>query len=251
MQGAQNEAVQLPKDTLEFCTTHWSVVLTARENESPQAADALFQLCRDYWFPLYAHVRRRGHDHHTAQDLTQEFFARLLEKEWLSSVAPEKGRFRSFLLAAVDHLLANQWRDERTAKRGGGQTIVSLEETKAGEERFGREPASDGAPERAFDKTWATAVLDQALSRLQQEFSGRGKAAHFQDWKIFLTREANTEDCQLSAQRLGMSPGAVTVAVHRMRERYGDLLREIVAHTVAHSSDIDDELRYLFTLLNE
>src|SRR5262245_16960765 len=124
LQSMSNEAAWR-----QFATTHWSVVLTAREKDSPQAADALLQLCRAYWFPLYAHVRRRGHDHHTAEDLTQEFFARLLQKHWLESVAQDRGRFRTFLLAALDHLLANDWRKARAAKRGAGQTVVPLEET--------------------------------------------------------------------------------------------------------------------------
>jgi DNA-directed RNA polymerase specialized sigma24 family protein len=235
----------------EFRTTHWSVVLAAGRDSLPEARAALETLCRAYWYPLYAHVRRRGHDHHAAQDLTQGFFARLLEKQWLNSVAPQKGRFRSFLLAALDHFLANEWRNAQAAKRGGGQASVSLEETRLGEERFARERASAGVPEQAFDRNWATTVLDQALARLQQEFAGRGRAAHFEDWKVFLTREATTGDCEASARRLGMSPGAVTVAVHRLRERYGDLLREAVAQTVPASTDVEDELRYLFGLLNE
>jgi RNA polymerase sigma-70 factor (ECF subfamily) len=234
-----------------FATTHWSVVLAAGRNDCPAAAEALERLCRAYWYPLYAHVRRRGHDHHAAQDLTQEFFARLLEKHWLEAVVPAKGRFRTFLLTAMDHLLANAWRDARAAKRGGGQTLLSLEEANMGEARFASEPASAAESQRAFDKSWATAVLEQALSELQQEFSARGKAARFADWKVFLTREATTLDCEASGRRLGMSTGAVAVAVHRMRERYSDLLREAVANTVAETSDVDEELRYLFALLNE
>ena len=234
-----------------FVTTLWSVVLAAREAGPPAAREALDILCRTYWYPLYAHVRRRGHDHHAAQDLTQEFFSRLLEKQWLNSVAPEKGRFRTFLLAALDHFLANEWRQGQALKRGGGQSLASLEETRTGEERFAREPASDGAPGRDFDKTWATTVLEQALMRLQQEFAGRGRAAHFGDWKVFLTREATTPDCEASARRMGMSAGAVAVAVHRLRERYGELLREAVAHTVREPAEVDEELSYLFGLLNE
>ena len=251
MDSEQDNASKLAAAAQQFATTHWSVVLAARGDDPAKADDALAQLCRTYWYPLYAHVRRRGRDHHAAQDLTQEFFTRLLEKKWMKSVAPEKGRFRTFLLAAIDHFLANDCRDARAAKRGGGQTIVPLEETKAGEERFAREPAFDGAPERAFDKRWATAVLDQALLRLQQEFSARGKAVHFEDWKIFLTREATAPDCESSGQRLDMSIGAVTVAVHRLRQHFGDLLREAVAHTVSDAGDVDEELRYLFALLNE
>ena len=235
----------------QFVTTHWSVVLAAGQDTLPAAQVAMEQLCRAYWYPLYAHVRRRGHDYHSAEDLTQEFFARLLDQQWLNSVAPQKGRFRSFLLAALDHFLANEWRRGQTLKRGGGQLIVSLEETRSGEERFALEPASEGVSERAFDKLWATTVLDQAMTRLQQEFLERGKSAHFEDWKVFLSREATTPDCQASGQRLGMSAGAVTVAIHRFRDRYGDLLRETVAQTVAATADVDEELRYLFALLNE
>ena len=233
-----------------FLTTHWSVVLAAGQDTSA-AQLAMEQLCRIYWYPLYAHVRRRGHDHHSAEDLTQEFFARLLDKQWLHSVTPEKGRFRTFLLAALDHFLANEWRKGQAIKRGGGWTIVSLDETQSGEERFSREPASDGAPARTFDKLWATTVLDQAITRLEQEFLARGKAAQFQDWKVFLSREATAQDCQASGERLGMSAGAVTMAVHRFRERYGDLLRETVSQTVSTKGDVDEELRYLFALLNE
>jgi RNA polymerase sigma-70 factor (ECF subfamily) len=235
----------------QFTTTHWSVVLSAGQCSSPAAQVAIEQLCRIYWYPLYAHVRRRGHSHHSAEDLTQEFFARLLDQQWLNSVAPEKGRFRTFLLAALDHFLANEWRKGQALKRGGGQVIVSLDEPQSGEERYSREVSSEAAPERAFDKLWATTVLGQAMTRLQQEFSARGKAVHFEDWKVFLGREATAQDCQASSQRLGMSVGAVTVAVHRFRERYGDLVRETVAQTVAQVADVDEELRYLFALLNE
>lgn len=234
-----------------FQATHWSVVLAARGTGSPAAREALDALCRAYWYPLYAHVRRRGCDHHAAQDLTQEFFARLLANEGLNSVAPEKGRFRTFLLAAMDHLLANERRNSHAAKRGGGQTLLSLEETRSGEERFAREPAAEGPPDRAFDKSWATMVLDRALERLQQEFASRGKLAQFEDWKLFLTREATTADCEASGRRLGMTAGAVAVAVHRLRARYGDLLREAVAQTVPDAADADNELRYLFAVLND
>jgi len=236
----------------QFTTTHWSVVLSAGQHSSPAGQLAMEQLCRIYWYPLYAHVRRRGHDHHTAEDLTQEFFARLLDQQWLNSVAPEKGRFRTFLLAAVDHFLANEWRKGQALKRGGGRATLSLDESQSGEKRYSREVSSQAAPpERAFDKLWATTVLDQAMTRLRQEFSVRGKTAHFEDWKLYLSREATALDCQASSQRLGMSAGAVTVAVHRFRERYGDLLRETVAQTVTKAADVDEEIRYLFTLLNE
>lgn len=234
-----------------FQETHWSVVLAAGRNHSPQAQLALEILCHAYWYPLYSHVRRRGHDHHTAQDLTQGFFARLLEKDWLNAAAPERGRFRSFLLAALDHYLAKEWRQAQAIKRGGGQAILSLDEIRLNEKRFAHEPVAESGAEQAFDKSWATTVLDQALTRLQTEYTDRGRAVHFEDWKVFLTRQATLSDCEASARRLGMSASAVTVAIHRMRERYGDLLREAVAHTVPDPVDVDEELRYLFGLLNE
>jgi RNA polymerase sigma-70 factor (ECF subfamily) len=238
-----------PPKGSQFTTTHWSVVLAAGKAQSAPANAALEQLCRTYWHPLYLYVRRQGFDQPDAQDLTQEFFARLLDHQWLNSVAPEKGRFRTFLLTALDHFLANDWRRGQALKRGGGRIIVSLQETEFGEERFSREPATQAVPERAFDKLWATTVLDQAMTRLLQEFSTRGKSAHFEEWKLFLSREATAQDCQSSGQRLGMSPGATTVAIHRFRERYGDLLRETVAQTISETTDVDEELRYLFAVL--
>jgi RNA polymerase sigma-70 factor (ECF subfamily) len=183
--------------------------------------------------------------------LTQEFFTRLLDKQWLNSVSPNKGRFRTFLLTALDHFLANDWRRGQALKRGGGRVIVSLQEMHSAEERFAGALASEGASEFAFDKLWATTVLDQAMTRLHQEFTARRKSAHFEDWKVFLTREATAQDCQASGERLGMSAGAVTLAVHRFRERYSDLLRETVAQTVSAAADIDDEWHYLFALLNQ
>jgi RNA polymerase sigma-70 factor (ECF subfamily) len=234
-----------------FEPTHWSIVLTARETNAPAARDALETLCRTYWYPLYAHVRRRGRDHHTAQDLTQEFFARLVKNNWLETVSPEKGRFRTFLLRSMDHLLANDWRDGRTLKRGGQTPLISLDESVTCEERFAREFPSEVAFERQFDRAWATVVLEQALSRLKQEFTARGKSAQFDGWKVFLSREADLVSCEESGQRLNMSAGAVSVAVHRMRERYGMLLRETVAQTLADSGEVEEELHHLFGLLSE
>jgi RNA polymerase sigma-70 factor (ECF subfamily) len=245
-----NTVVQTQATNALFGETHWSVVLAARTGETPVAREALEELCHAYWYPLYAHVRRRGHAHQAAEDLTQEFFARLLEKDWLRQVAPEKGRFRTFLLAALDHLLAKEWRQGQAIKRGGGQVLLSLEDTRLGEIRFAREAMPDTAPELTFERCWAGAVLDQALTRLEQEFAARGKAAHFEDWKVFLSREATAADYEASAKRLGMSAGAVTVAVHRLRGRYGELLRKVVANTVTQPAEVDDELHYLFALLN-
>lgn len=234
-----------------FEPTHWSVVLTARNSELPAAGEALETLCRTYWYPLYAHVRRQGRDHHAAQDLTQEFFARLVEKNWLDAVTPEKGRFRTFLLTTMDHLLANEWRAGRAAKRGGGKPLLALEEIGSAQERFAQEPQSEGISERQFDRAWATIVMEQALLRLRAEFTARGKGAQFEEWKVFLSQEASAAACDQSGQRLKMSAGAVAVAVHRMRERYGVLLRETVAQTVANPKETDPELRHLIKILGE
>lgn len=250
MAGKDSKLAQGELRPAHFVTTHWTVVLEAREKVSSEASEAMAELCRIYWYPLYAHVRRRGHDHHNAEDLTQEFFAQLIDHAWLNSVAPEKGRFRTFLLTALDHFLANDWRRRQTLKRGGGRVVVSLEESGSDENRFSRDSTSETQPEQAFDSLWATTVLDQAVARLQQEFSVRGKSAHFEEWKHFLSREATAQDCQSSGLRLGMSPGATTVAIHRFRERCADLLRETVAQTVSESTHVDEELRYLFSLLN-
>jgi len=250
-----DESRRPPPDFLsaspEFCTTHWSNVLTAADRRSPQSTAALERLCRAYWYPLYAHVRRRGHGPDEAQDLTQEFFARLLERNDLAAVSPHKGKFRSFLLAAMNHFLANEWDRARAAKRGGGQVLLSLDETRMGEERFLHEPAGEAVSQHVFDRAWALTLLDQALRRLESEFAEAGKALHYAEWKLFLSREATASEREAAGARLGMTSGAVAVAVHRFRQRYGELLRAEVAQTVMQPGDVAEEWRYLFTLLNQ
>lgn len=225
-------------------------MLAAANTNSPAADAALESLCRAYWYPLYAHVRRGGHDAHAAQDLTQEFFARLLAKHWLKSVGRERGRFRTFLLVAMDHFLANARDYAQARKRGGEYSLVSLEDTRLGEKRFGCEASTTAAPEGAFDHDWATAVLERALTQLERDYTGRGRSREFQDWKLYLSREATGGDCEASAGRLGMNAGAVAVAIHRLRERYASLLRHEVARTLSDPRDLDEELRHLFRLLN-
>ena len=226
-------------------------MLTAADTRSPQSTAALESLCRAYWYPLYAHVRRRGHGPVEAQDLTQEFFARLLERNDLAAVTPHKGKFRSFLLAALNHFLANEWDRARAAKRGGGQVVLSLDETRTGEERFLREPAGETVLQQAFDRAWALALLDQALRALEGEFAKAGKARHYGELKLFLSRETTATEREAVGARLGMTSGAVAVAVHRLRQRYGELLRNEVAQTVAQPGEVDEEWRYLFALLNQ
>jgi RNA polymerase sigma-70 factor (ECF subfamily) len=233
-----------------FTTTHWSVVLTAMENHSPQAAGALEKLCRIYWYPLYAYVRRKGYDTHNAQDLTQEFFARLLARNYLSVADRNKGKFRSFLLGSLEHFLAREWTKAHAQKRGGGQAIFSLDEMDA-ENRYLLEPAHELTPEKIFDRRWATTLLDQAMARLRKDYEADHKGDLFARLEVFLTGNAPETSYAEIAASSNMSEGAVKVAVHRLRQRYGQLVRAEIAQTVAIPEEIDEELQYLFALLRE
>ncbi|MEO7318982.1 MAG: sigma-70 family RNA polymerase sigma factor [Chthoniobacteraceae bacterium] len=229
----------------EFHTTRWSIVVSA-QGDGSGVQDALAKLCNTYWFPLYAFVRRQGMSSHDAQDLTQEFFARLLAKGWLGGVDRERGRFRSWLLASMKHFLANEWNKARTGKRGGGAVLFSFDALDA-ESRLRHEPATD-SPEIIYDRRWATMLLDQVMARLRTEMAGAGRLAHFEALKFCLTGEKNAY-AEVGA-RLAMSEGAVKIAVHRMRERYRTLLRAEVAETVAGPEEIEDELRALLAALS-
>ena len=231
-----------------FATTHWSVVLAAGQDSSPEASAALEQLCRAYWYPLYAFVRRRGHDAHEAQDLTQEFFHRFLAKGYLASVAPEKGRFRSFLLASLKHFLGAARVRESAIKRGGRQSFVPLDEENV-EERYLLEPKSELPLELFYDRGWATTLMERALEGLREEFQTDGKGELFARLRIFLSREPHENEYAAVAAEMKTTPGALTVAVHRMRQRYGQRVRTEVANTVAHPADVEAELRYLFAVL--
>ena len=228
----------------DFHTTHWSIVVSAK-GDSGGAHESLAKLCEAYWFPLYAFVRRQGLSEHDAQDLTQEFFARLLEKGWLQGVDRARGRFRSWLLAAMKHFLANEWDRNRARKRGGGAVLFSFDELDA-ESRLQHEPATDSA-EKIYDRRWAMTLLDAVMARLRAEMAGAGKLAHFEALKFSLTGEKNAY-AEVGA-RLAMSEGAVKIAVHRMRERYRALLRSEIAETVAGTEEIEDELRALMAAL--
>ena len=234
-----------PSDS-RFGATRWSVVLAARGDE-PAARTALQILCENYWYPLYAFVRRQGHDPPDAQDLTQEFFARLLEKGWLESVSREKGRFRSFLLASMKHFLANERDRARALKRGGGRAPVPLD-AKSAESRYAIEPADPMTPEKVFDRRWALTLLDQVLKRLRAELAAGGKAVLFEELKPALTGEP-TPYARV-AEKLGMSEGAVKVAAHRLRRRYREMIRAEVAQTVGNEKDVDEELRDLMSALS-
>jgi len=230
----------------QFLTTRWSVVLTARHESSPDAAAALETLCRTYWYPLYAYVRRSGHGPDDAQDLTQEFFARLLEKNWLRSVAPEHGRFRSFLLVAMKRFLAKEWRREHAQKRGSGGTALPLDPVDA-ETRYGVEPAV-GA-DVLFERRWALTLLQRALDRVESEFETTGKRAEFDVLKDWLTADRGEIPYQAIAQKLATSEGTARVAIHRLRKRFREIFREIIAETVSEPREVEDEMRHLAVAL--
>jgi len=232
-----------------FATTHWSVVLTAGQGPSTESDAALERLCRTYWWPLYAFVRRRGHEPHDAQDLTQEFFARLLAKDFLRAVDRSKGKFRSFLLAALEHFLANEWRRARAQKRGGGVAFISLDDTST-ENRYQQLPSSALSPERIFEQQWAMTLLQQVVSRLREEFVSSGKGALFSEIKIFLTGDKRAGGYAELAVKLQTSDAALKMAVSRMKQRYGELLREEIAMTVNGPEEVDEELRALFAALS-
>lgn len=233
-----------------FVTTRWSVVVAAQRRDSPEAAEALEHLCRAYWYPLYAHVRSAGHSTADAEDLTQAFFARLLAKDWLAVADRERGRFRSFLLGALKHFLANEWDKGRAQKRGGHLQIVSLD-APAGEDRLQHEAVAAGSPDREFDRRWALALLDSVLARLADEYRAAGKATQFESLKPALGGDRSDVNCAQLSQDLAMSEGAARVAVHRLRRRYRELLRDEIAQTVASEDEVEDELRQLFAALTD
>ena len=231
-----------------FTTTHWSVVLTAGQSGSPAAFQALERLCQTYWYPLYTYVRRQGYSPDDAQDLTQAFFERVLEKNYFAQVAQDRGRFRAFLLAALKHFLSDQRDHERAAKRGGGRLPLSLD-AQEGEQRYLLEPADTLTPEKLYERRWALTVLDQARARLRDEFAAAGKS----DLYEALTGLETGEDTNLTyaelGQRLGLSESAIKSAALRLRRRYGELVREAIAQTVASASEIDEEVRYLLAVV--
>ncbi|HEY9174732.1 MAG TPA: sigma-70 family RNA polymerase sigma factor [Verrucomicrobiae bacterium] len=227
--------------------TEWFTV-EAATRPGPAAAEALERLCRTYWYPLYAYVRHRGHEPADAQDLTQEFFAHLLERPWLDGVHPSKGKFRSFLLASMKHFLANEWRRGQAQKRGSGRTLFSLEALAAGDLK-NIEPSHHETPDRAFEHHWANAVFDQALARLRSEYTDVGKGALFDSLKGCLKADEGQSNYAEVAKQFGMSRAAVKKAAQRLRERCRVLLREELAHTVPEPGELDEELHWLFTAL--
>jgi RNA polymerase sigma factor (sigma-70 family) len=231
-----------------FTATHWTQVFLARESASPQADAALASLCQRYWHPLYSYVRRLGHNAEDAQDLVQGFFAQLLEKNYLKNVDPAKGRFRTFLLIALKRYLANEWDRANRQKRGGGLQIVSFEAEQT-ELRYLNEPAGPTTPEKAFDRQWAESLLARVLDRLEADYTASGRTRTFSELRGFLTSDGGERSYVEVGRRLGVVEGNVRVAVHRLRQRYGTLLRKEIAETVASPQEVDEELRYLFSAL--
>jgi RNA polymerase sigma-70 factor (ECF subfamily) len=249
MTGMASDSGQAATSPREFVTTHWSVVLAARHPSSPDAQRALEQLCRTYWYPLYAYVRRCGHNPDDAQDLTQEFFAHLLAGNYVAAAEPRKGKFRWFLLCAVKRFLLKERERLGALKRGGGLTFLPFDDQQA-EGRYRLEIADPTAPDRLFDRAWAIAVIERAHELLRQEYLVEGKGDLFERLKVFLSSDHADMTYEEVGGALQMAEGAVKVAVHRLRRRLGDLLREQIAQTVQTSAELEDELRHLRTLFS-
>ena len=232
-----------------FATTHWSVVLAAIGDDSTQGAPAMERLCRTYWPPLYAYIRRDGHDATEAQDLTQEFFARLLARDYLQRLHPQEGKFRSFLLAYLKNFLSEQRRRAGAQKRGGDCVVVSLD-VPAGEEGYLLEPVDDLTPDQVFERRWAQAVLQTALNRLREEYAARGQAELFKRLQDYVPHEPGGRSYAQLGGEFAMTEAAIKSAVQRMRQRHRELLREEIAHTVTRPEEIEEELRHFRTLLS-
>jgi RNA polymerase sigma-70 factor (ECF subfamily) len=232
-----------------FTTTHWSVVLAAGEGDSETAKSALENLCLAYWYPIYVYVRRRGYGAEDAQDLTQEFFAQLIAKNQFRLADREKGKFRTFLLAVLDYFIAREWSRAHRQKRGGQFSFVSLDQLTP-EERYALEPADNDTPEKKFVRQWALTVLRQTMNGLEKECEADGKGALFRGAKHLLSGERDGSYAAISG-RLGIGEGAARVAVHRLRHRYGELLREEIGKTVNEKKEVDEELTYLMGVLSQ
>ena len=228
-----------------FITTHWSAVQAAGRENTTRARAALEKLCQTYWYPLYSYVRRRGHSPEDAKDLTQAFFLRLLEQKSLANANPDLGRFRSFLLGALNYFLITEWKKTQSKRRGGGRQIVSLDWA-AAERRFDLEPADHATPDKAFDQQWVTALLDEVLRQLENEYRCERKSELFQALKQTLTGPRESQPYANLAKQLGINEGALRVAVHRLRKRYRALLQAEIANTVASPEEAKEEMSYLF-----
>ena len=246
MSGTHDELSSEPASA-QFATTHWSVVLAAGERELPQAAEALEKLCRAYWYPLYVYVRRQGNSPEDAQDLTQEFLSRLLEKNYFAKADRDRGKFRTFLLGSLKNFLVNAWKRAGRLKRGGGVEFLSIDANVA-EDRYAAEPANESNPDAAYEQRWAVTLIEHVLATLRREYTAADKARLFEELKGFIWGDKSTAPYAEIAGHLNLTEGSVKVAVHRLRQRFRELLRAEVAHTVARPDDVDDELRYLISV---
>jgi RNA polymerase sigma factor (sigma-70 family) len=233
-----------------FLTTRWSMVLHARDKASPGSKEALESLCQTYWYPIYAFVRGTGRSAPDAQDLTQEFFVRLLTRDFLRLVTLDKGRFRAFLRMALTRFLANEWDRARAQKRGGGATHLSFD-TALAEERLGREQAGMLAPDRTYDRRWALTLLDEAMNRLEKEYNSAGKTDLWRRLKPYLTAERGSIAYPEIALALGLAEGAARVAVHRLRKRFREVFRQTIADTVSTPEEVESELRLVLEILSD
>lgn len=232
----------------KFQTTSWSLVLAASIDPGMDARNALEQLCQIYWRPVYAFIRRRGYDPDRAQDLTQGFFALLLQKNYLRDADRQRGRFRSFLLTAVKHFLANEWDRNNALKRGGGRTIISIDPLEA-EAWYGPAAIDHATPEAVFERRWAVSLLDHVMAALRAEFAAAGKSEEFNGLVVLLHRDPDAVSYEALADKLGVSPGALRVSAYRLRQRYRKLLRSEIAETVSTSEETDDEIRFLMSVV--
>jgi len=239
-----------PEVSRNFPQTRWSVVLQAKGDTSEQSRAALETICRAYWYPLYAHVRRCGYSPHDAQDLTQEFFCRLLEKRWLESADREKGRLRTFLLVTLKHFMANEWRRVSARKRGGGEMHLPLD-TAFAESRFAADSSAGMRPDDAFDHQWALTLIELTVNRLREEFTAAGKPAEFEILKDCLMAERGSIDYASIATRLGSSEGAARVAVHRLRKRFREIYREELLQTLSDREELATEMHHLACALSK
>jgi RNA polymerase sigma factor (sigma-70 family) len=235
-----------PASDAWFVTTHWSVVLSAREPASPQTSAALETLCRTYWYPLYAFLRRQGRPPHDAQDLTQGFFARLLQKDYLRAAAREKGKFRTFLLVALKRFLANEWDREHAQKRGGFALVIPIDQEFA-ESRLAADPSPNVQPDMLYDRQWAMTLLERTMAQLQEEYVASGRAKLFEYLQSCLGRDESALPYADIAARLNLTEPAVKMAVHRLRARYREILRAEIAHTVSSPEEVEEEVRHLFS----
>ena len=234
-------------DPAVFATTHWSVVLAAGHDSGTGAQAALEKLCRTYWFPLYVFARRQGNSPEDAQDLTQDFFCRLLEKNYLAKADPDRGKFRTFLLQSLKHFMVNEWKRAGRLKRGGGVEFLSID-TKEAEDRYAAEAQDEFNSDAEYEKRWAVTLIEQVLTALREEFTAADKARLFEELKGFIWGEKSAASYAEIATQLNVSEGMVKVAVHRLRQRFRELLRAEVAHTVARPEDIDGELGHLISV---